>query len=188
MNRTDNGSKRFCIVGMIQRAEKIGKERGKRRQENRTLRNPLKKVKTLMNIKENGRGLVKTMRMSKLYQIEGKNIIKRRDNPQGKTKIHRRVHSITEENRMDQRNTVKRQKHEKKRKIEKNITRQAVVTLTARNYNHKDRKHTKGLKRKGNRNERKKRKKQEKRQNSLSGLRKNTEKKLLLVLLLFFSL
>lgn len=160
---------------MIQRAEKTGKERGKRRQVNRTLRDPVKKVKTLTNIKENERGLVEPLTMSKVYQIDGKNIIKRRDNPQRK-KIQRHVQKKTEGNRMNQRNALKGQKHEEKRKQERNITRKEVVTVTARIYNHNDSKHTKGLKRKRNRNGGKKRKRQEKRKN-LNGLRKNTEER-----------
>lgn len=49
------------IIELIQRVEKAGKEGGKKRPVNPTSRDPVKKVKTLMNIKENERGLAKAV-------------------------------------------------------------------------------------------------------------------------------
>lgn len=49
------------IIELIQRVEKAGKEGGKKRPVNPTSRDPVKKVNTLMNIKENERGLAKAV-------------------------------------------------------------------------------------------------------------------------------
>lgn len=66
MNRTDNRKKIVFITELIQRVEKAGKERRKKRQANPTLGDPVKKVKTLMNTKENEKELAEAVAMNEV--------------------------------------------------------------------------------------------------------------------------
>ena len=54
------------IVELIQRVEKAGKERRRKRPVNPTHRDPVKEVKTLMNIEENEKELTEALAMNEV--------------------------------------------------------------------------------------------------------------------------
>lgn len=133
MNRIDKCSKLLFIIEFTQKAENTGKERGKRRQVNATLRDHVMRVKTIKNLQQNRRGLVEPATLRELYQIHGKKITRKgRENPHRHLmKIQRCVPAKTEENGIKQHSTVKGQKE--KRKMERNVSlRKTVMKVTAR--------------------------------------------------------
>lgn len=54
------------IIELIQRLEKAGNERGNKRRVNPTLRIPVKRVKTVMNIRENEKEWTEAVAMNKV--------------------------------------------------------------------------------------------------------------------------
>lgn len=54
------------IIELIQRLEKAGKERSNKRSVNQTLRIPVKRVKTVMNIRENEKERTEAVAMNKV--------------------------------------------------------------------------------------------------------------------------
>lgn len=54
------------IIGLIQRLEEAGKERRTKRPVNQTLRIPVQRVKTVMNIRENGKEWTEAVAMNKV--------------------------------------------------------------------------------------------------------------------------
>lgn len=133
MNRIDKCSKLLFIIEFTQKAENTGKERGKRRQVNATLRDHVMRVKTIKNLQQNRRGLVEPATLRELHQIHGKKITRK-----GRENLHRHLMKIqrcvpvkTEENGIKQHSTVKGQKE--KRKMERNVSlRKAVMKVTAK--------------------------------------------------------